>query len=395
MSGNAAMPETLIVGGGLIGIAIGWQLAKAGRSVTVIERDSLGAIPSGASWAAAGMLAPLAEVGFNEPALLALSRSSLAMYPEFVAELEADAGQPVGYRTEGTLIVALDNDDAAWLRRQYDFQQSLGLPTRWMDGNQAWEQEPHLAPNVTAAAFAPTDHQIDNRLLLTALREAFTRAGGELRAGTEVVRIQHDGNRASGIWVRPSDDTGADPEPLEAPQVVVCAGAWTRLLMANNLPAPAVPPIRPVKGQLLSLTMSPLLRLSYVIRTRRVYLVPKLDGRLVIGATSEDVGFDTRLTAGGLFELLRDAWEAVPAVYDLPVLESWAGLRPASRDHAPVLGPTPLAGLYLAVGHYRNGVLLTPATARLMCEFLLTGEVPEAMQPFGLARFHKRTKVHA
>jgi glycine oxidase len=211
----------------------------------------------------------------------------------------------------------------------------------------------------------------------------------------EVVRIQHDGDRARGVWVRPSDNAGADPELLEAPQIVVCAGAWTRLLMANNLPAPAVPPIRPVKGQLLSLTMSPLLKLSYVIRTRRVYLVPKLDGRLVIGATSEDVGFDTQLTAGGLLELLRDAWEAVPGVYDLPVRESWAGLRPASRDHAPVLGPTPLSGLHLAVGHYRNGVLLTPATARLMCEFLLTGEVPEAMQPFGLARFHKRTRVHA
>ncbi|CAN5872888.1 glycine oxidase ThiO [soil metagenome] len=389
------MSETLIVGGGLIGLAIGWQLAKAGRSVTVIERDARGSNPTGASWAAAGMLAPLAEVGFNEPALLALSRSSLEMYPNFAAELEADAGQGVGYRTEGTLIVALDSDDAAWLRRQYDFQQSLGLPTRWMDGNEAREQEPHLAPTVTAAAFAPTDHQVDNRLLVTALREAFTRAGGDLREGMEVVRIQHDGDRARGVWVRPSDNAGADPELLEAPQIVVCAGAWTRLLMANNLPAPAVPPIRPVKGQLLSLTMSPLLKLSYVIRTRRVYLVPKLDGRLVIGATSEDVGFDTQLTAGGLLELLRDAWEAVPGVYDLPVRESWAGLRPASRDHAPVLGPTPLSGLHLAVGHYRNGVLLTPATARLMCEFLLTGEVPEAMQPFGLARFHKRTRVHA
>ena len=384
--------DVLIVGGGLIGLGIGWQLAKAGRAVTVLERDLPDAASrSGASWAAAGMLAPLAEAGFNEPALLALNRASLAMYPEWVAELEADSGETAGYRGEGTLIAAVDRDDAAWLHRQYEFQQGLGLPTKWLSGAEAREKEPHLAPAVTAAILSPADHQVDNRRLWTALWRAFIATGGGLREGVEAVRIAHEGERATGVWTRP---VGADTEVLlEAPQIVICAGAWTRLLMKSELPATAVPPIRPVKGQMLALTMSPLVTLGLVIRTRRVYLAPKLDGRLVVGATSEEVGFDTSLTAGGMLELLRDAWEVVPGIYDLPIAETWAGLRPASRDNAPVLGPTPLAGLFVAAGHYRNGVLLTPVTARTMRDLLLKGEVSPLIQPFALERFHRKAKT--
>lgn len=383
--------ETLIVGGGLIGLGIGWRLARSGLAVTVLDRDPPAADhPTGASWAAAGMLAPLAEAGFNEPALLAFGQASLALYPEFVAELEADTGASVGYRTEGTLIAALDADDAAWLRRQWEFQRSLELPTQWLGGAEAREREPHLAPTVTAAVFSPDDHQVDNRQLWEALRRAFTGAGGRLRAGMEATRIAHEGGRVTGVWTRPADDPDAVAELLPATRVVVCAGSWSRLLMNSGLPAPVVPPVRPVKGQLLALGMSPLLTLDLVIRTRRVYLVPKPDGRLVIGATSEEVGFDTRLTAGGLLELLRDAWEAVPGIYDLAVRETWAGLRPASRDGAPVLGPTPLPGLFLATGHGRNGVLLTPATARAMADLLLGDRVPEAIRPFALDRFHRR-----
>jgi glycine oxidase len=389
------MTDVLIVGGGLIGLGIGWQTAKAGRSVVVIERDAPDAVQrSGASWAAAGMLAPLAEAGFNEPALLALGQASLALYPGWVAELEADAGMPVDYRTEGTLVAATDRDEAEWLRRQWDFQQRLGLPTRWLGGEEAREREPHLAPAVTAAVWSPGDHQVDNRRMAEALRRAFRAAGGELRAGTEATRVAQEGGRATGVWARPTAEPDAEPERIPAGQTVLCAGAWTRLLASAGLPPAAVPPIRPVKGQMLALEMSALLTLEPVVRTRRVYLAPKGDGRLVIGATSEEAGFDTRLTAGGLLELLRDAWEVVPGVYDLAVHDSWAGLRPASRDNAPVLGPTPLGGLLLATGHFRNGVLLTPVTARCMRELLLTGRVPEIIAPFPLERFHRSRGAH-
>jgi glycine oxidase len=384
--------ETLIVGGGIVGLAIGWRLARAGRGVAVLERDAAGAPPSCASWAAAGMLAPLAEAGFDEPALLALSRRSLEMYPAFVQELEADAGMRVDHRTEGTLVVAVDRDDAAWLARLYDFQREAGLPTQWLRGAEAIEREPHLAAGVTAAVLASSDHQVDNRLLWQALREAFVRAGGELRTGVTVRRVAHEHGRATGVWVAEGED-GDDERLVRAGQVVACAGAWLRPLLASTLAATALPPVRPVKGQMLSLASSSLLRLSCVIRTRRVYLAPKSDGRIVIGATSEEVGYDTRVTAGGMLELLRHAWEVVPAVYDLPVQETWAGLRPASRDHAPILGATPIDGLFVAGGHYRHGVLLAPATAHAMVELLLTGTVPSAIAPFAPDRFDRAPRT--
>lgn len=391
----SARAEVLILGGGLIGLGIGWQLAKAGRGVTVVERDRPAAArPAAASWAAAGMLAPLAEAGFNEPALLALNRASLALYPEFVAELEQDAGLGVDYRTDGTLIVAVDRDEAAWLERQHHFQRSLALPTEWLSGADARRLEPHLSPGVVAAVFSPTDHQVDNRLLWAALRQAFLNAGGTLREGKEAVRVAREGGRAAGAWVRPSAEAAAEPELLSAERTVVCAGAWSRLLLsAGDLPPDAAPPIRPVKGQMLALSTSDLFSVDRVVRTRRVYLVPKGDGRLVVGATSEEVGFDTRLTAGGVLELLRDAWEVMPGVYDLPLLDTWAGLRPASRDNAPILGTTPVERLYIAAGHYRNGVLLTPVTARAMSELLLSDRVPDVIRPFALDRFHSHRRA--
>ncbi|HET7322294.1 MAG TPA: glycine oxidase ThiO, partial [Longimicrobiaceae bacterium] len=361
---------TLVVGGGVVGLGIAWKLAEAGEPVTVLERDAEGAPPSAAAWGAGGMLAPLSEAGFDEPEVLALGRASLELYPRWVEELEAASGESVGYRTEGTLLAALDRDDAAWLERQHRYQESLGLPTEWLSGAELLEREPHLAPSVVAGVYSAADHQVDGRRMWRALRTAFERAGGQFVAGTEVLRIAHEGGRARGAVVRGRD---GEEERMEADRVVVCAGAWTRLLMREGLPPEAVPPIRPVKGQLLALGTTELLRPSHVVRTRRVYLVPKQDGRLLVGATVEEMGFDRRLTAGGVFELLRDAWEAMPGIYDLPLVESWAGFRPASRDNAPVLGGTPLEGLFVATGHYRNGILLTPITAHAVRELLLEG----------------------
>jgi glycine oxidase len=252
--------------------------------------------------------------------------------------------------------------------------------------------EPHLSPTVNSAIFAATDHQIDNRLLWQSVRAAFIAAGGELLEGREATRLLVKGGRAAGVWVREEGEAGTEC-PLEADRTVICAGAWTRLLLAAEPAAPLVPPIRPVKGQILSLEMSELLTISHVIRARRVYMAPKSDGRLVVGATSEERGFDRSLTAGAMMDLLREAWETMPGVYDLAIREMWTGLRPASRDNAPVLGKTEMEGLFVATGHYRNGVLLTPITARAMRDLLVDGVESELIRPFRVERFQSRREM--
>ena len=369
-----------IVGSGIIGLGIGWQLAKAGCTVSIYERDQAG---RAASWAAAGMLAPHAEVHFEERALLKLGVQSCRMYPEWVAELEADSQMSVGYRAEGTLIVGVDRDDARELEHLYESQQLLDLKVEWITGTEAREMEPLLSPKITAAIWSRDDHQVDNRAMVEALIEAYRRAGGILHENTPVDKIEIFNGKAEGIWVKGN---------LESADVIVlAAGCWSSDI--DGLPKAVQPPVRPVKGQMLALQMEEGIVLQKVIRAPRakyptdVYLVPKDNGRLVIGATNEEMDFDTRLTAGGLFELLRGTWEAVPGIYDLPVLETWTGLRPGSRDNAPILGETSVENLIMATGHYRNGILLTPVTAREIASLILTGEKPENIAPFELSRF--------
>jgi glycine oxidase len=292
------------------------------------------------------------------------------MYPEWVAELEADSQMNVGYRAEGTLIVGVDRDDARELEHLYESQKLLDLKVEWITGIEAREIEPLLSPKITAAIWSKDDHQVDNRAMVEALIEAYRRADGTLCEATPIDRIEIVNGKAHGIWVKGD---------LEEADVIVLAAVQ--------------PPVRPVKGQMLALQMEEGIVLEKVIRAPRakyptdVYLVPKDDGRLVIGATSEEMGFDTRLTAGGLFELLRGTWEAVPGIYDLPVIETWAGLRPGSRDNAPILGETGVENLIMATGHYRNGILLTPITAREIAALILTGETSENIVHFQLSRF--------
>ena len=373
-------PGVIIVGGGVIGLSIGWQLAKAGCGVSIYERDYAG---RSASWSAAGMLAPLAEVHFEEKALLQLGSLSLQMYPEWVETLESDSRTSVGYRTEGTLIVGIERDDARELEHVYESQQFLNLPCKWLSGGEAREIEPLLSPKVTAAISSPSDHQVDNRLMVDALIAAYQRAGGSLYENTPVEKVEIRDAKASGVWV--------DGVLEQGDVIVLAAGCWSNEI--EGLPAVVKPPLRPIKGQILALQMEAGVILEKVIRTTRakyptdVYLVPKDDGRLVIGATCEEMGFDTRLTAGGLFELLRGAWEAVPGVYDLPVIETWTGLRPGSRDNAPILGETAVENLVMATGHYRNGILLAPVTAREITSLVLTGQTSEVIAPFQLSRF--------
>ncbi|MCH7554444.1 MAG: glycine oxidase ThiO [Proteobacteria bacterium] len=364
-----------IIGGGVCGLGIGWRLAQAGRAVTVLDRGRAGA---GASWAAAGMLAPQVEAEPSEEPLLALTQESRGQWPDFAAEVEAASGISVGYRREGTLVVALDRDDVEHLRHRYDYQTSLGLDLEWITGAEARRREPHLARGVGAAVFSALDHQVDNRLLCDALREAYLRAGGVLREHTAVLEILHGGGRVAGL--RLADET------LEADTVIVAAGPWSRDI--PGLPEALKPPVRPLKGQMLALQMpraAPLL--DHVVWGPDIYLVPRGDGRLLIGATVEEMGFDANLTAGGMMDLLRDAWEILPGVYDLPLVESWVGFRPASRDDAPILGATAMAGLIMATGHHRNGILLAPITAEAVARQVLTGRPLPGTERFGIDRF--------
>ena len=373
--------KILIIGGGVIGLGIGWQLAKAGATVTVYDRAQAG---RAASWAAAGMLAPHAEAHIEEPELLKLGSQSLALYPQWVRELEVAAEMSIGYRVEGTLIIGLEPDDTHQLRHLYASQQDLGLDVTWLTGRAAREIEPALSPRVTAAIRCKSDHQVDNRLMVKALQRAYQRYGGVLHENSAVESIHIENGIAAGVKMQ-------DGEKQNGDVIVLSAGCESAQI--QGLPDAIRPPVRPVKGQMLALQMEAGITVKNVIRTVRarypmsVYLVPRTDGRLIVGATTEEMGFDTRLTAGGVFELLRGAWETVPGVYELPLLETWTGLRPGSRDNAPILGETPIENLIYATGHYRNGILLTPITAYEVSKLILTGETSETIAPFRLDRF--------
>lgn len=364
----------VIVGGGICGLSIGWYLAREGRSVTVMERGEAG---HGATWAAAGMIAAHVEAEPGEEALLPLMLESRDLWPAFADELEAASGVSVEYRDEGILAVALDRDDAEHLRFMYDYHRSLGLEMEWLSGQQARELEPHVNGNVTAGVLSPHDHQVDSRKVALALKAAFLKAGGELRENAEVTELLTEGDRATGVRV--------GGEAVAAETVVLAAGAWSRNIA--GLPEAARPPVRPVKGQMLSLRMGDVPLISHVVWGPRVYLVPHRDGTLLVGATVEEQGFDESLTAGGIYDLLRRAWETLPGIYDLPVEEMWAGFRPTSRDDAPLLGPSVLDGLVIATGHHRSGILLAPVTARAISHYILSGEVPDDVKPFSPARF--------
>jgi glycine oxidase len=364
-------------------LALGWRLAAAGCRVDIFERDEAG---RGASWAAAGMLAAGVETEPGELPLRALNRLSQELWPGFAAELEAASGESVGLRREGTLVVALTRDDLQQLRFTYDFQRAQGIALDWLSGAAAREREPHLHPHLAGAVFSSADHQVDNRRVVSALRRAFAAAGGTLHEHAAVSAVEIAGGRAKGV--RLGDSRHA------ANVVVLAAGAWSGAIA--GLPGEVLPPVRPIKGQMLALRMDPRAPLlHHVVWTPKVYLVPRRDGRLIVGGTVEERGFDAALTAGGVFALLEGAWRTLPGVEDLAIDEMWVGFRPGSRDDAPVLGPCAVDGLVLATGHHRNGILLTPVTADALARFVLSGEMDEAIRPFGIGRFVAAAKEEA
>ncbi|GAA0649521.1 glycine oxidase ThiO [Streptomyces thermocarboxydovorans] len=371
--------DVLVIGGGVIGLVTAWRAAQRGLSVTVLDPEPGG----GAAQVAAGMLAAVTELHYGEETLLGLNLASARRYPAFVAELAEATGHDPGYRRCGTLAVALDADDRAHLRELHALQQRSGLDSQWLSGRECRRLEPMLAPGVRGGLRVDGDHQIDPRRLAAALVTACERAGAVLhRAWAE--RLVVTGGRAAGAVT-------ADGTELSAGQVVLAAGSLSGRLA--GVPEEVLPPVRPVKGQVLRLTMpgghGPFLSRTVraVVRGSQVYLVPRESGELVIGATSEELGWDTTVTAGGVYELLRDAHELVPGITELPLTETRAGLRPGSPDNAPLLGPTDLEGLLLATGHYRNGVLLTPVTGDVMAHVLTTGGLPEEARPFTPRRF--------
>jgi glycine oxidase len=369
-------PRVAVIGAGVIGLSIAWRLATRGAQVTVYDRGTAG---SGASHAAAGMLAATMEAEPGEEALVALGRASQARWPSFAAELQQITGIDVELRTEGTLIVAVSADDRAQLMHHLAYQQKLGLPVKWITAAQARCREPRLASALAGAVLSPGDHQVDNRKLASALREAARGSGAVIKECSAVAAVTSTGGRASGVVLANGDELPADV-------VVLAAGAWSRTIA--GLGSEALPPVRPVKGQMLALRMdlaAPLI--SHVVCAPGVYLVPRRDGRLLVGATVEERGFDTTLTAGGILTLLEAAWRAVPAIEELPVAEMWVGHRPGSRDDAPILGLGPIVGLIYATGHHRNGILLTPITADLIARLILDGEVDVALAPFAIDRF--------
>jgi glycine oxidase len=366
MAGNDSA-DVLVVGGGIIGMAIAWRARQAGMSVSVLERDLTA---RGTSHVAAGMLAPVAEVEFGDAGrrLLELGLRSARMWPAFAAELEALSGASVGLMATGTLLAARDDDDARELERQLDFRRSLGLAVRRLRPSEARELEPALAPTVRLALEAPDDHSVDPRPVLAALRQACDAAGVRLREHCRVARVEVHGGRVTGVILE-------DGERVRAEQIVLAAGPWSEQI--DGLPAGTGVPVRPVKGQILRLrdpAGAGLMR--RVLRFRGGYLVPREDGRYVLGATVEERGFELAPTAGGVYELLRDARELVPGISELEIEELSVGLRPGTPDNAPAIGRGALDGLVWATGHYRNGILLAPLTAELVVGVLGGGEDP-------------------
>jgi len=365
--------DVVVVGGGVIGLAIAWRAAQRGLTVTVLDPTP----GMGASHHGAGMLAPVTEVHYGEEDLLRLNLASATRYPSFVAELEDASGTPVGYRTTGTLAVAFDTDDKAALDDLHDYQSALGLRSQPVTARECRQLEPYLSTAIRGGLLVEGDHQVDPRRLVTALLVACTRTGVDVRQ-VSARHLRVEGDRVVGV-----DD-------INAGSIVLAAGCWSAEL--RGLPGHAVSPVRPVKGQILRLrddVEHPTLQRNVraLVRGRPIYLVPRADGEIVVGATSEEKGFDTRLTVEGTGDLLADARELLPRVSEIELVEASAGLRPGSPDNAPMIGAGALPGLVVATGHYRNGILLAPITADAVVELITSGALPAGFDRFDPCRF--------
>ncbi len=361
-------PDIIVVGTGAIGASCAWTLARAGHRVVTVTDGS--AQP--ASDVAAGMLAPVTEASYGEEGLLHLNIASSELYPEFVAEVQEATGLDVGYRRCGTVMVARDHDDNLFLDDVHAFQRRLGLDARRLSGKEARELEPVLSPRTRGAIVVDNDHQIDPRALLVGLRAA-CRSGGITDESGSVVEVGRGHVRL------------ADGRTLAGGRVVLAAGSYSGSIAGADRPIP----VRPVKGQVVHLRARPGVPLpTRNIRGLDVYVVTRADGRVVLGASVEEQGFDTTPTAGAVHDLLRDAYELLPGITELEFVGVSVGLRPATPDNAPLIGELD-DGVIVATGHYRNGILLAPITARAVAD-LVEGRRPELVVPFAPQRFARQ-----
>jgi glycine oxidase len=376
--------DVAIVGGGLIGLSVGWRLARYGLAVAVFDAGSAG---GGTSSAATGMLAAAAEHEPGGDALLALCRESLALWPGFRDALEADAGLAIDYGTQGTLVVAVGRDETDRLRSRHALQLKAGLDARWLGASAVLDLEPGLRPNVSGGIFCPGDHQVDPLLTVAALRAAFLARGGLLIEGATVERLDLSGGAVTGVVV--------DGELCRASTTVVASGAAA--VSGGLLPEGLHLPLRPLKGQSMALRARPLfgrnqpLPVDHVVWTSEIHIAPKADGRMIVGATMEETGFDSHLTAGGLYALLEGVRRVLPGVEEMAIDSVWAGFRPTTEDDAPALGACSVPGLAFAAGHHRNGYLLAPVTALTLETLICDGAVRGAATGFGIGRFQTST----
>lgn len=351
--------DAVVVGAGVIGLAITRELAAAGASVAALDGDRERGAE--ATQVAAGMLAPVGEHEFGEQDLLPMNLASAELYPDLVSDLETETGLSTGYRREGGLHVALDGDEAAVLDRMATLQEESGLEPSRLTPSGAREVEPGLGPSTRSALFAPGDGAIDPRELAAALESAALGRGATVGRGIAVTGLVRESGRVIGV----ETDLGA----VRAATVIVCAGAETGRL--EWLSAGELPPVRPVKGQVVELRTAD--RQATCLRpvvTERVYVVPRPDGRIVVGATVEERGWDREVTFGGIFELLREAYRVLPDLAESSFTGARAGFRPGTPDNLPVVGRTATPGLVMATGHYRNGILLAPLTGQAIARMI-------------------------
>jgi glycine oxidase len=369
--------DVAIAGGGLIGVAIAWELGQAGLRVGVFDRAEPGCE---ASWASAGILSPAPENPAAIP-VVPLAKVSLALYPEFVAAVEEISGQSVGFRPKGTVEALFSSDAVRDLSTVIALHHGMGLKAEPLRAEDARELEPALSRDLEAAALRPEEASVDNRLLTRALLAAAKRSGAEIFPSLAAEAIWREGRRCAGLKLH--------GETVSAKWTIVAAGSFSSQITG----AMPYAPVRPAKGQILALRAEGL-EIERVLWSDKVYLVPRNDGRIVAGATMEYVGYDKNVTAGGLEKILAAAIELAPGLADARIDETWAGLRPDSPDHLPILGPTDLDGLLIATGHFRSGVLLTPITAKLMREWITQQRVSldwERFSPMRFAEAHHST----
>ncbi|MFN2384145.1 MAG: glycine oxidase ThiO [Gemmatimonadota bacterium] len=387
-------PDAIVVGGGLVGCLAARALAAHGRTVTLFER---GRRPGGgASTAAAGMLSPQMEwaegilVGGDPEAaraeaMLDLCVAARARWPAFARALEAESGRSLCYRTEGTLVVALTAAAAAELEAQARSQVRRGLRAEWLDTPTARRLEPGISPAARGALFLPDDHQVEPLPLMAAAIDVLARPGLRVVTGVAVAAVESAGGRVAGVRTVADPGNGGGPageEVTRAPWVVLAAGAWSAAI--RGLPRPL--PVRPVKGQMAAVRPAEM-PIRHVVGCGGAYCVPRDDGRIVVGATVEEAGFDDSLDPAATEALVQAVAAAVPALGGAPIEARWSGLRPGTADDLPILGEDPeLPGLLYATGHYRNGILLAPLSADLVAG-LVRGEAPPAdLAPFSAAR---------